>query len=62
MTEQEIRVKAMELALKFMELAYELPIAKKEELENDETGELDRVFKRAEWHSKNFEKFIRGDP
>jgi hypothetical protein len=59
MTKEEIRAKSMELALKFMELVYELPYAEKEALEKDETGEIDRVFKRAEWISKIFERFIQ---
>jgi hypothetical protein len=66
MTEkQEIRAKSMELALKFMELVYDLPIGLEEtskDDEDDEVGKFDKVFKRAEWHSKNFEKFIQEAP
>jgi hypothetical protein len=57
---QEIRVKSMELALKFMELVYDLPIAQEEALKNDEVGEFDRILNLAKWHSERFEKFIQG--
>jgi len=63
MTEkQEIRAKSMELALQFMGLVYDLPITLEETLKDDEVGEFDRVFNLAEWHSKNFERFIQGAP
>jgi hypothetical protein len=67
MTEkQEIRVKAMELALKFMELVYDLPVTLEESLEetpkDDEAGIFDSIFKRAVWHSRFFEEFIQGAP
>ena len=61
MTEkQEIRAKAMELALKFIGVAYELPITN--EFANSEgysQQELDKAFKTvADW-SKKIEGFIQ---
>jgi len=64
MTEKyEIRARSMELALKFISVAYKLPITN--ELANS-TGyseqELDRVFKDAVDLSEKFEKFIKNAP
>ena len=56
---QEVRAKSMELALRFMGLAYKLPIKTETTLEDDEPGALKEVFGKAEWLSQKFENFIK---
>ena len=63
--EQEIRAKSLELAISFMGLVFELPIADQEvfkDVEKDETGELAKYIDMAHWISKQFEKIILKEP
>jgi hypothetical protein len=60
---QEVKAKSMELALSFMGLINELPIANKMAMsEGLSDKELERTFNSAIWWSKRFEEFINGVP
>jgi hypothetical protein len=61
MTEkQEIRAKSLELALAFMGLVFELPMA--DASKEDEIGEFDNALKYVKYFRKEFEKIILTDP
>jgi hypothetical protein len=61
--EQEIRAKSMELALSFIELAFEKPITLELAMkEGYGEQELDRAFNTALAFAKRFEDFILNDP
>jgi hypothetical protein len=56
---QEIRAKSAELALAFMGLVFELPMA--DASNEDEVGEFNKAFEYVEYFTRKFERLISAE-